>query len=344
MYYQIAGDGAIEYRGALHQPIRPYWRGGQSAANIGMVMFGAIAGRGEGKMIRWVSPILALVTSLALAQPGQAQDKIRLGHNANSARNIGSLPLHILMRQALFAREGLAVELVGLPGTTHMVDALDTGTVEVTGTATPYLIQAALKGSDAVAVIGGPANAVYSLIAKPEIATAAELRGKRVAMSTPADTISLSTRLLLASHGIKDGDYQTKELVGSNARGNCLVTGECDAVPLGQPDDIVLVQKGFRKLGDFARSPPRAAIQRARRAACLGGGAQGHVGAAGARVWRGVQILARSRQSQRGRRPDRRDHRCAGGGRAPNSGALLSSRTAGSCPSRPRSTWRAWPR
>ncbi len=201
-------------------------------------------------MIRWVSPILALVTSLALAQPGQAQDKIRLGHNANSARSIGSLPLHILMRQALFAREGLAVELVGLPGTTHMVDALDTGTVEVTGTATPYLIQAALKGSDAVAVIGGPANAVYSLIAKPEIATAAELRGKRVAMSTPADTISLSTRLLLASHGVKDGDYRTKELIGSNARGNCLVTGECDAVPLGQPDDIVLVQKGFRKLGD----------------------------------------------------------------------------------------------
>jgi NitT/TauT family transport system substrate-binding protein len=201
-------------------------------------------------MIRWVSPILALVTSLALAQPGQARDKIRLGHNANSARSIGALPLHILMRQALFAREGLAVELVGLPGTTHMVDALDSDTVEVTGTATPYLIQAALKGSDAVAVIGGPANAVYSLIAKPEIATVAELRGKRVAMSTPADTISLSTRLLLAKHGLKDGDYQTKELIGSNARGNCLVSGECDAVPLGQPDDIVLVQKGFRKLGD----------------------------------------------------------------------------------------------
>ena len=201
-------------------------------------------------MSRWVSPILALLTSLALPQPGWAQDKIRLGHNANSVRNIASLPLHILMRQGLFAREGLAVELVGLPGTTHMVDALDTGTVDVTGTATPYLIQAALKGSDAVAVVGGPANAVYSLIAKPEIASAAELTGKLIAMSTPADTISLSTRLLLAKHGVKQGDYRTKEIVGSNARGGCLVGGECDAVPLGQPDDVVLVQKGFRKLGD----------------------------------------------------------------------------------------------
>ena len=201
-------------------------------------------------MSRWVSPILALLASLALTQPGQAQDKIRLGHNANSVRTIGSLPLHIVMRQGLFAREGLAVELVGLPGTTHMVDALDTGAVDVTGTATPYLIQAALKGSDAIAVVGGPANAVYSLIVKPEITTAAELSGKLIAMSTPADTISLSTRMLLAKHGVKQGDYRTKEVVGSNARGGCLVGGECDAVPLGQPDDLVLVQKGFRKLGD----------------------------------------------------------------------------------------------
>jgi len=197
-----------------------------------------------------ISPILALLTLLALAQPGQAQERIRLGHNVNSVRNIGSLPLHLVMRQGLFAREGLAVELVGLPGTTHMVAALDAGTVDVTGTATPYLIQAALKGSDAVAVVGGPANAVYSLVAKPEIAAVAELTGKLVAMSTPADTISLSTRLLLAKHGVGHGDYRTKELVGSNSRGSCLVSGECDAVPLGQPDDIVLVQKGFRKLGD----------------------------------------------------------------------------------------------
>jgi ABC-type nitrate/sulfonate/bicarbonate transport system substrate-binding protein len=194
--------------------------------------------------------ILVLLTSLALVQAAGAQDKIRLGHNANSARNIASLPLHVLMRQGLFAREGLAVELVGLPGTTHMVDALDNGSVDVTGTATPYLIMAALKGSDAVAVIGGPANAVYSLIAKPDIKTAADLRGQVVAMSTPADTISLSTRLMLARHGLKDGDYRTKELIGSNARSHCLLSGECDAVPLGQPEDVVLAQKGFRKLGD----------------------------------------------------------------------------------------------
>src|SRR5262249_25634930 len=127
--------------------------------------------------------------------------------------------------------------------------ALERGIGDVTGTATPYLIQAVLKGSDAVAVIGGPANAVYSLIAKAEFGDVASLRGRLVAMSTPADTISLATRLLLAKHGLREGDYRSKELVGSGARANCLVSGECDAVPLGQPEDVVLVQKGFRRLG-----------------------------------------------------------------------------------------------
>ena len=33
-------------------------------------------------------------------------------------------------------------------------------------------------------------------------------------------------------------------------RAKCLTDGECDAVPLGQPDDIVFVAKGYTKLGD----------------------------------------------------------------------------------------------
>lgn len=193
---------------------------------------------------------LAALALLASARVAGAEDKVRLGYNANSARNIASLVLHVIERKALFANEGLAVELVGLPGTTAMVDALDNGTVDATGTATPYLIQAVLKGSDAAAVIGGPANAVYSLLTKPEITAVADLRGKVVAMSTPADTISLSTRLMLTKHRIEPREYRIKELVGSNARANCLTSGECDAAPLGQPEDVVLVQKGYRKLAD----------------------------------------------------------------------------------------------
>jgi len=60
----------------------------------------------------------------------------------------------------------------------------------------------------------------------------------------------IASRLLLAKHGLKEPAFRTKELIGTPIRAKCLTDGECDAVPLGQPDDIVFAQKGFTKLGD----------------------------------------------------------------------------------------------
>jgi NitT/TauT family transport system substrate-binding protein len=181
---------------------------------------------------------------------------LRLGYNANSARNLAQLPYTAVARLGFLAREHIAVTMVPLMGTTNMVAALDRGEVDATGTATPYMIEAALKASDAVAVIGGVANPIYSLIARPEIRTIADLRGKLVAMSAPPDTITLSTRMLLAKGGLKEGDYRIKEIIGSTQRSDCLTSAVCDAVPLGQPDDIGLVQKGFTKLGDSLEVVP----------------------------------------------------------------------------------------
>ena len=205
----------------------------------------------------------ALATALAIifaaiTAPASAQQPIalRLGFNANSARNIGEVPNAVAAHNGLFAREGLAVTMVPLKGTTHMVAALDDGEVDATGTALPYMIEAALKGSDAVAVIGGVANPIYSLIAKPEIKNVADLKGKLVALSAPPDTITLSTKMLLAKGGLHDGDYRFKEIIGSSQRAACLVSGECDAVPLSQPEDVVLARKGFVKLGDSLEVVP----------------------------------------------------------------------------------------
>jgi len=98
--------------------------------------------------------------------------------------------------------------------------------------------------------VGGSANQVYSLIAKPEIKSFDDLKGKMVGMSLAVDTISIASRLLLEKHGLKEGAYRTRELVGTPVRADCLSKGECDAVPLGQPDDILFVRKGYNKLGD----------------------------------------------------------------------------------------------
>ena len=89
-------------------------------------------------------------------------------------------------------------------GVQYQIEELDKGNVDVSHTATPYLIQLVLKGSPSVAIVGGPANTIFSMIAKPEIKSYADLKGKLIGMSLPVDTISIASRMLLEKHGLKE--------------------------------------------------------------------------------------------------------------------------------------------
>jgi ABC-type nitrate/sulfonate/bicarbonate transport system substrate-binding protein len=199
-------------------------------------------------VVRIVMALAAFLAASTLARAEPAT--LRFGQIPSTVHAVSSLYLFIAQRQGFFARENVSLDVVQIPGGTgNMIAALDRGEVDVTQTATPYLIQAVLAGSDAAAIAGTTANPIYSLIAKPEIRTFAALEGKTVGLSLPIDTISISTRKLLALKGLHDGNYRVKELVGSPARAACLRSGECDAVPLGQPDDLIAVTEGYRRLG-----------------------------------------------------------------------------------------------
>jgi ABC-type nitrate/sulfonate/bicarbonate transport system substrate-binding protein len=182
---------------------------------------------------------------------------LRFGQIPSTARAVSSLYLYVAQKHGFFTRENVAVDVVQIPGGTgNMVAALDRGEVDVTQTATPYLIQAVQNGSPAVAIAGTAANPIYSLIAKPQIQDFADLNGKLIGLSLPVDTISISMRKLLALKGLGAADYRVKQLVGSPLRAACLKSGECDAVPLGQPDDLIAIKDGYRRLGLSTEAVP----------------------------------------------------------------------------------------
>jgi len=175
---------------------------------------------------------------------------LRYGQIPSTVRSVSALYLSIAQQKGFLAREEIKLDLIPIAGgTDKMVAALDGGAVDVAQTATPYLIRAVLSGSDAVAIAGETANPVYSLIVKPQIQNFADLKGKTLGLSLPVDTISISMRKLLALKGLGEADYFVKELVGTPVRFDCLKRGECDAVPLGQPEDFVAMGDGYRRLG-----------------------------------------------------------------------------------------------
>jgi NitT/TauT family transport system substrate-binding protein len=185
---------------------------------------------------------------------GQSQAELlslRYGQAYSSAHSIFSLPLSVAEREGLFAREGLNVQVViPIPGgSDKMIDALNDNWADVTHIATPFLIRAALAGSDAVAIASEFINPIYSLIAKPEIHTFADLTGKVIGFADESGTVSISVRRLLAIHGLNRGDFAAKVEEGTPARLSCLRRGACDAVVLGQPQDLQAIAEGYRLLG-----------------------------------------------------------------------------------------------
>jgi ABC-type nitrate/sulfonate/bicarbonate transport system substrate-binding protein len=201
-------------------------------------------------MICRLFAVVGALAGVAQAAHGQELVTLRYGQNAAGVSGLSSLPLNVAQRRDAFRREGINLVMVPIPGgTDRIVAALDKGEIDAGKNATPYMIQAALKGSDAVAFISQTLNPVYSLIVRPEIKSIADLKGKVLGLSTAGDTITLSTVRLLNAKGIKAADYTAKAVVGTPARFACLKAGECAAVPMGQPEDLEAIAQGFPRLG-----------------------------------------------------------------------------------------------
>ena len=182
---------------------------------------------------------------------------LRYGQAYSAQRSIFALPMLLAERRGFFLREGLDFHMVPVPGGgTRMIDALHDGTAHISHVATPFLVQAALNGSDAVAVVTEFNNPIYSLVAKPEIKTYADLKGKLIGLAAETGSITISIRKLLAMNGIGRDDFRSRFVDGTPDRLVCLTKGDCDAVPLGQPQDFVAMRQGYRLIGLSTEAVP----------------------------------------------------------------------------------------
>jgi ABC-type nitrate/sulfonate/bicarbonate transport system substrate-binding protein len=195
--------------------------------------------------------IIAVLLCLCGCQSAAGQlVPVRYGQAYSALQSIFALPIFVAEREGYFVREGLDFSMLPVPGGGQkLIAALHDGTADIGHVATPFLIQAALAGSDAVAVVAEFNNPVYSLVAKPENRTYADLKGKLIGIAAETGSITLSIRKLLALNGLRNEDFRTRFVDGTPARLACLTTGDCDAVPLGQPQDFVAMRRGYRLLG-----------------------------------------------------------------------------------------------
>ena len=207
--------------------------------------------------LKWRAPILSLAVILCAAGCSSslfAADRVKL---ALPAKSMGYLPLFVASHRGFLKDENIEIETpMMLPQLAH--NALLSGEVDYHGVADSALRLAA-KGAPIKTIFFGASRPNYFLMAKPQVKSIGELRGKYIGIVRFGDTIELATKLAFNREGMDAQRDAMLIMIGlPGTRVAALSAGSVDATVVVPPDNVVLRQKGFRELlflGDAIEFP-----------------------------------------------------------------------------------------
>jgi NitT/TauT family transport system substrate-binding protein len=190
-----------------------------------------------------------LIICLAGTSPALAADSIRVSYATLSAAYMDHI---CAMDKGYFREDGLNIEVIRAPG----------------GVATPGLLsgqfQFSSSASSAVsaAVRGGPVKIVYTNLSrpsytlvsiKPDITSAKDLVGKKIAINSFGDTGHLSTILYLKKMRVNPSSVLFIAVGRNEVRFPALISGAIDAAPLVPRDMVVLKEQKHVVLADLGK-------------------------------------------------------------------------------------------
>jgi NitT/TauT family transport system substrate-binding protein len=202
----------------------------------------------------WLLLILSVLAAPTCLRAQTTLKRIRL---SLPAANVTYLPFYAAKQYGYYKDEGLDIEFI-LMSANLASTAVLTGDLDYNGAVTG-VVGAAVKGQPIKAVIFTMRSPVQGLMVKPEIKNMQQLRGKKIAVSSPGSTTDLSVRSILKRQGYEfPRDYSMVFIAAESGRLAALDAGVVDAALLSVPENILARYKGFNELafsGDFMDFP-----------------------------------------------------------------------------------------
>lgn len=150
-----------------------------------------------------------------------------------------------------FDRHGLDATINFINGGPAGMAALVAGDVDMLIVGASSVVRSALSGADTVLIAGTKNRMAGALMVKPDIRTAADLRGRRVGVASRASNSELVARVGLERLGLDPDADVTYLAVGSGAqRVSALQQGSIDACGCIPPDNVVAEDAGFYTIVD----------------------------------------------------------------------------------------------
>jgi NitT/TauT family transport system substrate-binding protein len=151
----------------------------------------------------------------------------------------------------IFDKYGLDVEVIMITGSARSVAALMGGSTQFATGSVVGPMAAVTRGSDIKLIAASYNKFPYAFVARPDIRTPNDLRGKKINILNFGGSNDLALQLAFKEWGLKLSDAQV--IIGGDAptRLGSLMAGRTDATILSPPHLTIAVRAGYRMLADM---------------------------------------------------------------------------------------------
>jgi len=167
-----------------------------------------------------------------------------------SAVSLTWFPVKVAAEKGFFRNEGIEPQLIQMNGNVATV-ALANGHVDFSLNISPVL-NGAIQGLGTKLVAGLNSRPLFSLVVRPELASAADLKGKVFAVSSFGNTQAILTEKHLQHLGLKKGEYQLLAMGATPARVAAMEKNIAQGSLMPLPTNVQMENKGYRLLGNTA--------------------------------------------------------------------------------------------
>ena len=200
-----------------------------------------------------MSAVIWLAAGWVLPAPANSQMKARVAWTSFASNMSGTW---VAQEEGLFRKNGLEVELVHIASTSRAIQTLLAGELAYTYMDGRTAVQATLKGAD-VAIVAGVANRlVFSFMARSEIKTFNDLKGKKIGITRLGSSTHSVTLWVMNRFGLKPDDYQLMQLVDVPNIFTAMMAGQIDAGALSPPTNFRGRKAGLTELIDLSKEGP----------------------------------------------------------------------------------------
>lgn len=167
-----------------------------------------------------------------------------------SAVSMTWFPVKVAVEKGFFHNEGLDPQLIQMNGNVATV-ALANGHIDFSLNISPVL-NGAMQGLGLKLVAALNTRPLFSLVVRPEIQSAADLKGKVFAVSSFGNTQAILTEKHLQHLGLKKGEYQLLAMGATPSRIAAIEKSIVHGSLMPLPANVQMENRGYRILGNTA--------------------------------------------------------------------------------------------